>query len=212
MHIPEGIIFWDWNGTLLDDTNVCLSTMNNMLKQRNMPILSIKKYREIFGFPVVDYYRKVGFDFGKERFENLSIEFIDAYNSALVRASLANNAERVLDYFYSIGKRNVIVSAMEQDMLVKLVGDKGLKKYFTDMLGIDNIYAGSKVSIAINFVRSNNLSPVDILFIGDTLHDFEVAQQIGSRCILVADGHQTAERLNATGAEVVGTLSDLIPA
>ena len=87
--IQEEIIFWDWNGTLLNDTETCLTTMNHMLRQRNMPEISFDLYKEVFGFPVIDYYRKIGFDFKRESFENLSIEFIEAYNLALESASLA---------------------------------------------------------------------------------------------------------------------------
>ncbi|WP_081804819.1 HAD hydrolase-like protein [Draconibacterium orientale] len=42
--------------------------------------------------------------------------------------------------------------------------------------------------------------------IGDTNHDFEVAQQLELDCILVADGHQSKERLEATGAKVIDEL------
>jgi phosphoglycolate phosphatase len=211
MHIPESTIFWDWNGTLLNDTSACLSTMNDMLSQRGMPVIALETYREIFGFPVIDYYRKVGFDFDRESFENLSVEFIDAYNKALSSTPVAQGAREVLDYFSSSGKRNVIVSAMKQDMLFQSIKDKGLGEYFTDILGIDNIFAASKSKLAIDFVVQQKVTPGDILLIGDTSHDFEVAQHIGCRCILIADGHQTAERLSATGTLVVNTLTDLLP-
>jgi phosphoglycolate phosphatase len=45
--------------------------------------------------------------------------------------------------------------------------------------------------------------------IGDTNHDFEVAQELGINCVLVADGHQSYERLKETGAEVVSSLAEL---
>jgi phosphoglycolate phosphatase len=210
MNIPERFIFWDWNGTLLDDTITCLSTMNDMLRRRGMPTISLEFYREVFGFPVIDYYRKVGFDFRRESFECLSVEFIDVYNAALNSTPVASGAKELLDYFVKTGKRNVIVSAMKQDMLVQSVCDKGLIVYFTDILGLENICAAGKSTMAINFVQKNAVSPDEVLVIGDTTHDYEVAQQIGCRCILVADGHQTAERLKATGALVVGSLIDLL--
>jgi phosphoglycolate phosphatase len=211
MYIRENILFWDWNGTLLDDTGLCLLTMNNMLGKRGMSPISIDFYREAFGFPVIDYYRKVGFDFRYESFETLSVEFIEGYNAALISAPITQGAEEVLAYFQNTGKRNAIISAMEQEMLEKSVSDNGLSKYFSDIRGIDNIYAAGKSKLALDFVENNNVLPDNILFIGDTVHDFDVAQEIGCRCILVADGHQTKQRLLTTGAQVINSVLDLLP-
>jgi phosphoglycolate phosphatase len=210
--IKESVIFWDWNGTLLDDTEACIATMNGMLSKRNMEVLSLDYYRKVFGFPVIDYYRKIGFDFQRESFEQLSVEFIDAYHTLLADAKLVADAEKVLRYFSGTGKKNIIISAMQQDMLLASVRGKGVQQYFNDIIGIDNIYAGSKSIMARKYVLSQKLSPAEIVFIGDTVHDFEVAVEIGCRCILVADGHQSEERLNHTDAEIVNTLADLLPA
>lgn len=211
MMIKEDIILWDWNGTLLDDAETCITAMNDMLAKRNMQELSMGYYREVFGFPVIDYYSKIGFDFQKESFEELSVEFIDAYILGLSDTSLAPNTETVLQYLTSIGKQNIILSAMKKDMLIKSIQKKGVEQYFTEILGIDDIYAESKSYIAIQYVSDNHITPSDIVLIGDTDHDYEVALEVGCRCILVADGHQSEERLKATGAEVVNTLIDLIP-
>jgi phosphoglycolate phosphatase len=210
MTIPQQIIFWDWNGTLLNDTDICVTTMNSMLSRRGMPTLTLDLYKEVFGFPVVDYYKKVGFNFDQESFENLSIEFIDAYQSALASAPLAKGAMKVIEKFIEIGKRNVIVSAMKHDMLLKSVEEKGLLDLFSDILGIETIYASSKSIVATEFVRNNKLNPKDILFLGDTTHDYEVAQEIGCRCILIADGHQNVSKLRMTSAEVISKLTDLL--
>ena len=209
--IQEEIIFWDWNGTLLNDTETCLTTMNHMLRQRNMPEISFDLYKEVFGFPVIDYYRKIGFDFKRESFENLSIEFIEAYNLALESASLARGTRRVLAYYKEMGKENIIISAMKQDMLRRSVTEKGVKDYFTTILGIENIYAASKAQIATDFVVQHSIDVRDVVLVGDTTHDYEVAEDIGCRCILITDGHQSEERLRATGAEIVNSITDLLP-
>lgn len=212
MNLPEPIIFWDWNGTLLDDARTCMDTMNNMLRRREMPELSMELYKEVFGFPVVKYYQKIGFDFSRESFEQLSVEFIDAYHRALASAPLAASAIKVLEHFQQMGKKNIIVSAMKQEMLERSVNEKEITHFFTEILGIDNIYAASKSRRAGEYVRNNQLDTSQIVFIGDTEHDFEVASEIGCRCILVADGHQSAERLEVTGAEVIPALSYLLKA
>jgi phosphoglycolate phosphatase len=210
MLIKEKNIFWDWNGTLLDDANICLSVMNDMLSKRQMKLLDIDYYKEVFGFPVKDYYEKLGFDFKKETFEALSVEFTQNYSSQVLSVTLAPDSELILKHFLEKGKNNIILSAMQQDMLVSIIEHAGLKTYFSDILGIDNIYAHSKSSPAIEYIRKNKISADEIILIGDTLHDFEVASEIGCNCILIANGHQSKRRLMKSGAKVLNSLIELI--
>jgi phosphoglycolate phosphatase len=72
-------IIWDWNGTLLDDVDMCIESINILLKRRNLDMLSRKRYRDIFTFPVRDYYETAGFNFSKEPWDKVAHEFIDLY-------------------------------------------------------------------------------------------------------------------------------------
>ena len=49
----------------------------------------------------------------------------------------------------------------------------------------------------------------EVLFIGDTDHDFEVAQSIGTDCLLISHGHHCHARLIKTGAPIVSSLEDI---
>ena len=51
-------IVWDWNGTLLDDRWLCIEAINIVLRSRGMPLVSNKNYRDVFCFPVIEYYEK----------------------------------------------------------------------------------------------------------------------------------------------------------
>jgi len=81
-------IIWDWNGTLLNDAELCVECMNKVLSKRNMQQIDVNDYRKLFTFPVVDYYNAIGFDFSKEDFEVPAMEFINQYYSNIGRADL----------------------------------------------------------------------------------------------------------------------------
>ena len=70
IYTPIETIIWDWNGTLLNDLRLCVKTINSLLEKRSLPVLTTSSYKEVFSFPVKDYYEKVGFDFSKEDFRN----------------------------------------------------------------------------------------------------------------------------------------------
>ena len=84
----EICIIWDWNGTLLDDLQMTMLCINELLEEYDLPSLTIPRYRQIFRFPVKDYYELAGFDFAQESFEVLAQKFISNYYSHLSEVSL----------------------------------------------------------------------------------------------------------------------------
>lgn len=210
MNITQEIIFWDWNGTLLNDTQSCVDAMNTLLHRRGRAKIDIDYYKSVFGFPVKDYYTQLGFDFSKESFEDLSVEFISNYNKNLDKAELQPFSVEVLEFFRNAGKTQVVISAMEHNMLQKQLSEFGVINYFDDVNGIDDIYASSKTYLAENYISKNNLSPDTILFIGDTLHDMEVAEEIGAEILLVSNGHHQHSRLQINGNHVINDLKSLL--
>jgi len=208
--IAGKVIFWDWNGTLLDDVDICIDSMNAMLSRRNMKTIDFRFYTEVFGFPVIDYYMELGFDFSVESFEDLSVEFIAEYNSRVEHARLHNSVIEVLENFKNRKFKQVIVSAMEQQMLIKLLEKHSLYNYFDDVRGLENIYAGGKVHLAQAYIDEHKINPKDILLIGDTVHDAEVAKEIGSELVLFTNGHHSVVRLKAHSNFIIQDLFELI--
>jgi len=205
----SGIIL-DWNGTLLDDILLCVRVMNEMLTQRNLPNLSISRYQEVFSFPVKDYYRKIGFDFESEPFEIPALEFIDSYNRLVSKCLLHQDTEKVLEYFQKAGVRQYVLSAMHQDILKNCLEYYRIDQYFDHVSGLDNHFAASKAENGLRFIDALNLDVNELLLIGDTLHDYEVAQALGCQCILIANGHQSKKVLQTSGARVLDSLNQLI--
>lgn len=203
-------IIWDWNGTLLNDIKICLESINFMLLKRNLKPLTEKVYKQIFTFPVRDYYVKAGFDLEKEDFNVTGLEFIDLYRRNSWQTGLHESAKDVLEYLKNKGYRQFLVSAMEHDFLTEMVHIHGVSNYFDHIAGIDNHYAGGKLQQAKGILEKNHIQPRNAVFIGDTLHDHEVAKQAGAQAILVAGGHQSAERLRNAGVILLEDLSKIM--
>jgi len=202
-------IIWDWNGTLLDDADICIEAINKMLKRRNLPELSLERYRDVFTFPVIEYYKEIGFDFNREEWEPVAMEFINLYTRALPACGLTHFAKEILETFRQKGYRQAIISAMQHESLLKSVSDLGIHEYFEFIGGIGDHYAKSKIDNARNYFDNSGLDPKKINLIGDTIHDLEVATELKCNCILVATGHQSFQRLSDTGLQVINNLSEI---
>jgi phosphoglycolate phosphatase len=200
---PIDNIIWDWNGTLLNDVEMCIECMNHLLKPRNLPKLNLEKYREVFTFPVKDYYEKVGIDFEKDPFDTIGHQFMDLYFERLDKCELQHRALDILESNKRRGLKQFILSAMEQKVLEKSLHDLGVFSYFEAVYGIDNHLAAGKLERAFQMIEDFDICKAKTLLIGDTLHDAEVGSVLNIEIVLVANGHQNYDRLKRSGEIVI---------
>ncbi len=199
-------VIWDWNGTLINDTWMCLDVINELLTAYHKPTLSLEKYHEVFDFPVKDYYRRIGFDFDDTPFEIVGSEFMQHYWQRWQQCALHNGALEFLTELKNRDIPQVIVSAAETRLLKACVDFFEIQHFFDELWGLDHHYASSKEGLAKEFVASVSLDPKEIVFIGDTVHDCEVAQAAGVDSILVCGGHHPKYKLQNCGVPVFDSL------
>ncbi|MFI3291549.1 MAG: HAD family hydrolase [Opitutales bacterium] len=203
-------IFWDWNGTLLDDIWLSAKVVSAMLQARNLPKISVDDYKNRFGFPLLDFYTEMGFDFNKETFEGIGDEYIASYNAQRHLCQLHDGAYSLIEKLHKMGVGQSIVSAYQEDFLRDVVREKGLDKFMYSIIGLDNIYALSKVEIAKKHFLNLGIKANELLFVGDTQHDSHAAEEIGCDCIFVSHGHSSHSRLKSLNThKVLNTHKDL---
>ncbi len=203
-------VFWDWNGTLLDDVDWCMEQMNKMLAVRNKdPIRSRTEYHDVFCFPVIDYYKKVGFDFVDEPFDVLAKEYIALYHGeGSGNLTLHDDALMVLDYIRAKNVTQVILSASSRDNLTQQLSMFPIDGYFSEVLGTSDIYANSKVDVGKQYIAGANVDRA--VLVGDTVHDYEVSKALGMDCLLVARGHQDWATLRSCNVPVLRNLTEVL--
>jgi len=203
------VVIWDWNGTLLNDIAIGIEAMNILLRRRNLPLLTEEYYKQVFTFPVKDYYASIGFDFDAEPFEKPAIEYMDEYFKLLPQATLYDGTKQLLCWISKQNVKQIIMSAMEQEALEKSVDHLEITDCFEEICGCSNHYANGKIGQSVDLMARLGIEPDDVLFVGDTLHDSEVAEKIGCRCVLMAHGHQSAQRLETSGNMVFANFIEL---
>lgn len=204
-------ILWDWNGTLLDDVALSVECFNALLARHGLSVVeSIDEYRGRFRFPVEDYYRDCGFDLAKTPFSELAREYVALYQDASLRCPLVAGSISSLEDARARGFRQIILSASHRGNLLAQVAKHPIEGFFSAILGIDDVYARSKVDLARRWMEAEGISGDEVIVIGDSLHDYEVARTIGARPVLFANGHQRIADEWRARCEVVDTLPEAI--
>jgi phosphoglycolate phosphatase len=195
-------VIWDFNGTLVDDVDLALRSINAMLVRRGLPPATRDTYRGAFGFPLAAYYAKLGIDLSRETMQGLTDEFHAVYLPGLPACGLQGGVREILDLAGRSGTRQFILSALEERLLRDALVHLGIADCFEGVYGLDHRLADSKLARGRELFTQHSLRAAETLFIGDMDHDAEVARALGAEVALVAQGHQVRESLEACGCPV----------
>ncbi|MCX6092788.1 MAG: HAD family hydrolase [Candidatus Bipolaricaulota bacterium] len=198
-------IIWDFNGTLVDDVDLALRSINTMLARRDLAPVTRDVYRSVFGFPLSEYYARLGMDLSGETMQGLADEFHDEYLPGLPKCELQDGVREILDRAARAGSRQFVLSALEEFVLRQAVGNLGIADRFVAIYGLNHRLADSKLERGRELSGRHELDGRRVVFIGDMDHDAEVAEALGFEVALVAQGHQSGERLRACGYRVLGS-------
>ncbi len=199
---------FDFNGTVLDDTDICIECENRTIRKylKRAPMTK-DEYLHVFTFPVKEYYRKVGFTFEEHSYEEIGDYWYKQYLDLMHECKAHEGVEELLIRNHEKGIKNAVLSASRADTLKRQLEDLGLLQYFDYVMGLDDHYAFSKTEKGMQFMKDRK--PEECILIGDTLHDLESAEAMGIKCILVAKGHQAKEILTAGHDCVVDDIREI---
>lgn len=207
MKIKE--IIWDWNGTLINDTSLCVDIINKILCFQNQPSISIEYYRNNFSFPVSAFYRSISLPSHGKKFDEISRIFISEYRLKWKACTLHIGVLEILNLIQKYGLRQSILSAGNQSDVELFVDHFNLRSFFYQVLGTDNIKAEGKIELGKRFIIDSDLRPEEILLVGDTIHDLQVANEIGCSALLYSQGHNSKNQLSAFPVQIINDLMEV---
>lgn len=201
-------IFWDFNGTIIDDVHNALACVNDMLTRKGMKTITLKEYYDYVETPIVNFYYRI-LPPEEVVFSEISKEYHEDYARHLEETTLAVGAKELLKELKEKGIHQYIITSNFIGETLDLTKKFGIHHLFDEILGADNTLAESKIERAKAFFDLKQIDRNEAIFIGDTLHDLETANALGIDCILVAYGHQGKKLLWEHNAFVVENLEDV---
>jgi len=192
-------IIWDWNGTIVDDSELVFGIYREECEIHGLQKLTMKEYKERFYFPVSKFYEEMGLPVGK--YQEVADRFAKIYRPRWNEIKIHKQVYEYLQKFKDAGIAQFVLSAYEQNVLNDMVKFFNLQDYFTEAAGLGDNLATSKIQRGLDLTASRKTDASKTLMIGDTAHDFEVAQALGIDILLVSWGTTTHEKLVQTFGE-----------
>ena len=132
-------VCWDWNGTLLNDTDVARAAMNTVLTERGLPVLpDPAAYRGLFGFPVQAFYERLGISDVDVRVA--AERYLELFAARVHQARLQSEAVATLSAITRLGVEQVLISATVPETLHRQLAPHAIEEHFVQVLGITDAY------------------------------------------------------------------------
>ncbi|MGH3545034.1 MAG: HAD family hydrolase [Mycobacteriales bacterium] len=227
-------VIWDWNGTLLGDTDVVLQATNAALAKLHssppgligpgVPPLTAAQYQAAFARPLELFYANIfGREITSEEFLRLHEFFRDSYQERMAACELNRGAHEVLAYLKTQGSTQSLLSLWTHPELLQRIAQFGLTDYFVRVdgrphTGVEGLDGKTEpLRRHVEYLRTSRETGSQVsdpapeyVLIGDSLDDAVAARANGVRCVLFASGIHTPAALTATGLPVAHTLHQAV--
>ncbi len=211
------LVAFDWNGTLLADTQTVVDSTNVELKTLFKKSTTLKEYRENFVIPVVEYFKGLGIDpllLEKHHEESAQI-FSREYESRVNRCRTRFGAKELLHRLKSQKIKSVIFSNHTAERITEQTDRLKITNYFGGILG--NSHIGDAYTIKgkerrlIEYIAKNKINPSQILIVGDTDEEIIIGRDMGAKTAAITGGHSTTKRLRAQKPDfLINSLTEIM--
>lgn len=195
--LNDCLIVFDWNGTIMDDSERAARATNTVLTARGQRSLDIDEFRATFTLPLREWLT----DLGVASTDAAAAE--NEWNAAMeAEAPVRPAARSVLVELRGRGARLGVASAAGAAAVQSDVRRAGLG----DVLD----FVATGVADKAAFLRSRREERARALYVGDTAYDMHSARTAGYRAVAITGGYQSAALLAAAKPDaVVADLGEL---
>jgi len=202
-------LVWDWNGTLLDDLTLVVSSTNEAFASVGGRAVDSDEHRRQFRRPVAEFYAEIlerAID--EEEFGRLDRIFHDAYRLGLTTTTLAADAMAAIKTWPGTQS---LLSMWFHSELVPAIESYGLAGVFARVDGLRTEVGGDlKAAHLATHLDELRVAGDRVVLIGDSLDDAAAAASVGGAAVLYTGGFTHPARLRASGLPVADTLLEAV--
>ena len=214
------LVAFDWNGTLLADTNIWWRAASKQWEFLGGHPVPLKRLQETFTIPIINYFVVNGFkrkDILKNKNEIAAI-FFKHYNPKEALAHTRGGSRQLLKWLKANNIESIIYSNHSVTDIHKQLKRLKLTNYIVDVIGrhedemIRQFDLKHKEDRLKEYLKSNKLKSAEVLTIGDTCEEIEIGRALKLRTVALSGGYNSTKRLKACKPDfLIHNLKSLVP-
>ncbi|MBX4191563.1 MAG: HAD family hydrolase [Candidatus Doudnabacteria bacterium] len=203
------LVAFDWNGTILSDTNPVLRAENAVRDEFGLKDTNLKEFQDQYDIPIKKYWLAAGFDEAQFDRESDRIQkiFLDHYEPLEKICRTRSGVREIFEWLRSNAITICIFSNHPEGHIVKQSERLNLRDYLHTILGRDtsnsHMHKRSKGDKLHKFVTEQKLQPQEVLTVGDTTEEIDIAKTYGYTSVAITAGYQSVKRLKSAKPDFI---------
>lgn len=211
------LVAFDWNGTILADTNAVVAGDNAVLKYFGRKKTTLKEVQDKFTIPIRNFYVAMRLDpkvLDRNPDKMWSI-FQNAYEPLENKCRSRAGAKLILQFLKDNGIKAVIFSNHMVKHIQKQLKRLNIDNYVDEILARDiddvsHLHIKSKDKKISELVRKLKIKPREVLIVGDTDEEIDIAKFFGYYSVALTGGNTSTPRLKTMKPDfLIHNLKDL---
>ena len=209
------LVTWDWNGTVIADTQACMDAGNHVIETFGGKPLPRNVYRRVFDFPTLEFYCNQGADRESLIAGDFAETFHEYYEPRASKCRTRRGAREMLSWLEDKSIDSVILSNHIKNAIIQQLQRLGMKRYFAEVLANED--AGStasgknKIQRIHDYLSQTNFNPSEAIIIGDSPEDIGIGKTLGMGTVAITNGYFSIPRLRASNPDyMIGNLGELV--
>jgi len=212
-------IVWDWNGTLLDDTDAVVSAYNFILASVGHGPITVASYQDWHEMPFENILRRAGLS-ESELEKVIAAEwnhmFHDHYEPLADHTPMRDGALEILGSAHAHNVHSYILSNHLETPIRRQLDRLNLEHFFKEVLAYANretqfkhMTKGERLK---RYVAENSLGGGNSVIVGDTIEEIEIARDQALLSVAITGGCVSESRLRAAKPDhLIHSLHELKP-
>jgi phosphoglycolate phosphatase-like HAD superfamily hydrolase len=208
------LVVFDWNGTLIADTEACFEADNQVLEFFGGKKVDLKTYRSTIIIPAINFYSLHGCSRTEleNNYEKLGEVFDKAYERRALRCRTRRGMKEVLHWLNSNSIKKIILSNHTVSGIKSQLVRLKIEKYFDEVVANTDISSAMKVQSKreklVKYLSHNKIKSSETIIIGDSPEEVEIGKSLQIKSCVITDGYYSTARLKSAGPD--NLISNLI--
>ncbi|WP_374967454.1 HAD hydrolase-like protein [Lysinibacillus sp. RS5] len=181
-------IIFDFDGTLADSTAVLASAWNTIAQKYKFKGIELKEIESLKKLSIAE--RSKLFDFPMYKLPMILPQFYRLYRQSLNDVHLYDGIKDVLMEIDKRGFEILIISSNSQENILEFLNMNGIH-CVSNVLCSNRIFGKDKV--IKKFLKDSNITPSEVIYIGDEQRDIVACKKVGVPIIWVGWGYDAIE-------------------
>lgn len=204
------LIAFDWDGTIADSSDVIADGIAYANEKMGLPPVTRDQAKFVIGLPLSEIARIFGNGLQPEQYDEYVDHYVSYYVSHEDEVKLFPGMLDLLQSLKDRGVKIAVATGKSRKGLKRIFKKFCLEEFFDSSVCMDESAPKPNPLMLQMLMDEFNLSPEDLLMVGDTVHDMGTAANAGVSGVAVSYGaNKISDLQKSPHLAIVGSVAEL---